>query len=98
MSVEIRGQLHSPSEVASALQADPEGLGAGWSITLAAQMAAQAGDPAEYGRQRGRSDRRGPTVNRDVDSPPFGRVQRGIAGQLGGGPPQQSQVLDPPSE
>ena len=73
--MEIRGQLHSPSEVASALQADPEGFGAGRAVALAAQMAAEAGDPTEHGRQRGRDDRRGLVVDGDVDGLPFGRVQ-----------------------
>ena len=82
--MEIRRQLHSPSEVAGALLADPEGLGAGRAVALAAQMAAEAGDPTEHGWQRWRDDWRGLAMDGDVDGPPFGRVQHGVAGQLGG--------------
>lgn len=96
--MEIGGQLHSPSEIAGALQADPERLGTRRAIALAAPMAPQAGDPAEHRGQRGWRDRRGPAMNRDIDRLPFGRVQDGVAGQLGGGPTQHGQVLNPPSD
>ena len=96
--MEIRRRPHPPGEVAGALQADPEGLEAGRAIALAAQVAAEAGDPTEHGRQRWRDDWRGLAGDGDVDGPPFGRVQHGVAGQLGGGPPQQSPVRDPPSD
>lgn len=72
--MEIRDQLHFPGEVAGTLQADPEGLRAGRLTTLTAQAAAEAGDPTEHGRQQGRGDRRGLTVNRGVDGPPFVRA------------------------
>ncbi len=52
--MEIRSQLHFPSEVAGVLQADPRGLGATWAVALAAQVAAEVGDPAEHGWQRRR--------------------------------------------
>ena len=93
--MEIRRQLHTPGEVASAPQPDPEGLGAGRAVALAAQMAAETGDPTEHGRERRRDHRPGSAVNGDVDRLPFGRIQDGIAGQLGGGPPQQGQGLNP---
>ncbi len=96
--MEIRRQLHTPGEVASALQADPEGLGAGRAVALAAQMAAETGDPTEHGRQRWRDDRRGLVVDGDVDGLPFGRIQDRVAGQLGGGPPQHGQVLNSPGD
>lgn len=96
--MEIRGQLHPPGEVAGALQADPEGLGAWGTVAFAPQMAAEAGDPTEHGRQRWRGGRRGLPMNRDVNGPPFGRIQDGIAGRLGGCPPQHRQVLNPPSD
>ncbi len=85
--MEIGGQLHSPSEVAGALQTDPQGLGARRAVALAAQVAAEAGDPAEHGRQRRRDHRRGPVVDRDINGSPFSGVQDGVAGQLGGSPP-----------
>ncbi len=37
-------------------------------------------------------------VDRDINGPPFGWVQDGIAGQIGGGPPQHGQVLNPPGD
>ena len=96
--MEIRRQLHTPGEVASPLQADPEGFGTGRPIVLAPQVAAQSGDPTEHDGQRRRGHRRWPVVNRDVDGLPFGRVQDRIARQVGGGPPQQGQVLNPPGD
>ena len=96
--MEIRSQMHPPSEVAGALQADPQGLGTGRTIGFTTQMAAEAGNPAEHGRQRRRDHWRGPAVNGDIDRLPFSRIQDGIAGQLGGGPPQQGQGLNPPGD
>lgn len=96
--MEIGSQFHPPGEIARPLQADPEGLGTGWSIAFAPQMTAQAGDPAEHGRQRRREGWWRVAVNRDVNRPPFGRIQDHIARQVGGGPPQRGQVLNPPSD
>ena len=96
--MEIRSQMHPPSEVAGALQADPQGLGTGRTIGFTTQVAAEASDPAEHGRQRRRDHRRGPAVNGDIDRLPFGGVQDGVAGQLGGGPPQHGQGLNPPGD
>ena len=73
-------------------------LGGRGAVALAPHMAAQAGDPAEHGRQRRRDHRRGPAVDRDVNGLPCGRVQHGVTGQLGGSPPQHGQVLNPPGD
>lgn len=94
----FRRQLHTPGKVASALQADPEGFGTGRPLMLAPQVTAQSGDPTEHDGQRWRSHRWWPVVNRHVDSLPFGRVQDRITWQVGGGPPQQGQLLNPPRD
>jgi hypothetical protein len=44
-------------DIVESLQAEPEGLGAGVAVTLAAQEAAQAGDPPHGFVQRGRLER-----------------------------------------
>lgn len=87
-----------PQARSLALQADPQGLGTGWSIAFAPQMAAQTGDPAGPDQRRRRDSGWRVAVNRDVSRPPLGRIQDPIARRVGGRPPQRGQVLNPPSD
>ena len=65
---------------------------------LAAQVTAQAGDPSEHDGQRWGLERGRRVVDGDVDGLPFGGVQHGVTEQLGGGPPQHGQILNPPGD
>ena len=84
--------MHPPSEVAGTLQADPQGLGTGRTIGFTTQMAAEAGNPAEHGRQRRRDHRRGPAANGDIDRLPLAGSRTASQGNSGGVRP--SRVRD----